>query len=79
MHWDEDHDVVVRQVHRAHVAQVTTYSLDSARYSEFLQIPEAHTFEREEFILAHGTFVAEENDIEELIETFEVTVEDLGG
>lgn len=79
MHWDEDHDVVIRQVHRAHVAQVTTYTLDSERYVEFLQIDEDDTFAREEFILMNATFVEEQNEIEELVETMEVTVEDQGG
>jgi len=78
MHYDAEHEVVVTQRHRAITETIDTYELNSDRYTEFLQIDEYDHFAREEFILDHATFLSSETDTVDLLETIDVTVEDIG-
>jgi hypothetical protein len=77
MHYDEEHDVQIKQMHRAYVEQVDKYALDSDDYMTFLQITDQG--EQEEFILQHGRHIEGSMEVDDLAETISVDVEDLGG
>lgn len=77
MHWDEEHDVQIKQVHRAWVEQVDKYALSSEDYVTFLQIRDEG--EQEEFILMHGRHIEGNLGVADLQDTISVDVEDLGG
>lgn len=75
MHADEEHDVQVRQIHRAFVEQTDKYTFDTDTYMTFLQITDEG--EREEFILANARWIEGNLEVVDLTETIEVNVEDL--
>jgi hypothetical protein len=75
MHYDEEHDVQIRQIHRAFVEQTDKYTFDTDTYMTFLQIKDEG--EQEEFILANARWVEGNMEVVDLMETIEVDVEDL--